>query len=43
MRSDDRVLIPLPLNHSFGMRILRAIFAIGTTAVLQNGAFFMIS
>ena len=37
MRSDDILLLPLPLNHSFGMRVLRAMLWAGGTIVLQNG------
>lgn len=37
MRSDDILLLPLPLNHSFGMRVLRAMIWAGGTIVLQNG------
>lgn len=37
MRSDDILLLPLPLNHSFGMRVLRAMMLAGGTIVLQNG------
>lgn len=36
----DRLLIPLPLNHSFGLRQLRTILYVGGTAVLQNGFTF---
>ena len=31
MRTDDVVLIPLPLNHSFGLRVLRAALYNGET------------
>lgn len=37
MRNDDILLLPLPLNHSFGMRVLRACLLAGGTMVLQNG------
>lgn len=37
---DDVLLIPVPLNHSFGLRELRTILYIGGTAVLQNGFAF---
>lgn len=37
MRPDDILLLPLPLNHSFGMRVLRACLLAGGTLVLQNG------
>jgi len=40
MQSSDRVLIPLPLNHSVGMRVLRTILYIGASAVIQNGFTF---
>jgi long-chain acyl-CoA synthetase len=33
-------LMPLPLNHSFGLRVLRTILYVGGTAVLQNGFMF---
>lgn len=38
--SEDTLLIPVPLNHSFGLRELRTILYIGGTAVLQNGFAF---
>lgn len=37
---EDRVLLPLPLNHSFALRVLRAILYQGGTVVLQNGFTF---
>ena len=40
IRPDDAVLIPLPLHHSYGLRVLRAVLAAGATAVLQNGFAF---
>ncbi|MCX4338299.1 MAG: AMP-binding protein [Lachnospiraceae bacterium] len=40
MRQDDIVLNPLPLNHSFGMRVLRSTLYLGATVVLQNGFTF---
>lgn len=40
IRDDDVVLIPLPLNHSFALRVLRAVLYVGATAVLQNGFTF---
>lgn len=40
MKESDVVLLPLPLNHSFGMRVLRATLYIGATVVLQNGFAF---
>lgn len=40
IKSSDIVLIPLPLNHSFGMRVLRAVFSVGGAVVLRSGAVF---
>lgn len=40
MLDSDRVLLPLPLNHSFGMRVLRAALWGGAAVVLQNGFTF---
>ena len=40
IKPSDVVLIPLPLNHSFGMRDLRTMLYIGGTVVLQNGFTF---
>ena len=40
MLPDDKILLPLPLNHSFGMRVLRSALEIGATVVLQSGAVF---
>lgn len=40
MKQEDVILLPLPLNHSFGMRVLRATLRIGATVVLQNGFAF---
>lgn len=40
MTEKDKVLIPLPLNHSFGMRVLRAIFRVGGQVNLLNGSVF---
>lgn len=37
---DDRLLLPLPLNHSFALRVLRATLYKGATLVLQNGFTF---
>ena len=39
---DDNVvlLLPLPLNHSFALRVLRAVLYSGATLVLQNGFTF---
>ena len=33
----DIMLLPLPLNHSFALRVLRASLYLGITIVLQNG------
>ena len=40
MQTDDVVLMPLPLNHSVGMRVLRTCLYIGATLVIQNGFTF---
>ncbi|MDD6036170.1 MAG: AMP-binding protein [Lachnospiraceae bacterium] len=40
MQENDVILHPLPLNHSFGMRVLRTILYIGASIVLQNGFAF---
>lgn len=40
MTPDERLLLPLPLNHSFALRVLRAALYIGATVVLQNGFAF---
>lgn len=40
MRSDDILLLPLPLNHSFGLRVMRSALYLGATIVLQNGFTF---
>lgn len=40
MRPDDILLLPLPLNHSFALRVLRAVLYNGATVVLQNGFTF---
>lgn len=40
MQETDVILLPLPLNHSFGMRVLRSALLIGASVVLQNGAIF---
>lgn len=40
MLSEDVVLIPLPLNHSVGMRVLRTALYLGATIVIQNGFTF---
>lgn len=38
--SDVIMLLPLPLNHSFALRVLRAVLYAGGTLVLQNGFTF---
>ena len=40
MITEDCVLIPLPLNHSLGMRVLRTALYIGASVVIQNGFTF---
>ncbi len=40
MREEDILLLPLPLNHSFGMRVLRSALYNGETIVVQNGFSF---
>lgn len=40
MLEDDIILLPLPLNHSFALRVLRAGLYLGATVVLQNGFTF---
>ena len=40
IREDDRVLIPLPLHHSFSLREMRAALYGGSTVILQNGFVF---
>ena len=37
---DEIVLLPLPLNHSFALRVLRAVLYKGATVILQNGFTF---
>ena len=37
MEKDDVILLPLPLNHSVGMREIRTAFYLGATVILQNG------
>lgn len=40
-RNKDNIeLLPLPLNHSFGLRVLRTLLYVGATVVLQNGFMF---
>jgi len=36
----DILLLPLPLNHSFALRVLRAVLYQGGTVILQNGFTF---
>ena len=38
IEQSDIILLPLPLNHSFGLRVLRSAFKAGASVVLQNGA-----
>ena len=40
MRQSDVVLIPIPLNHSVGMRVLRTALSMGAGVVLQDGLAF---
>lgn len=40
IRAEDRLLLPLPLNHSFGLRVLRAALYAGASIILQNGFTF---
>lgn len=40
MQENDCMLIPLPLNHSIGMRVLRTALYIGASVVLQEGFAF---
>ena len=40
MRASDRILNPLPLNHSYGMRVLRASLYGGASTIMQNGFSF---
>lgn len=37
MTSGEILLIPIPLNHSFGIGKMRAVLYLGGTAILQNG------
>lgn len=37
MLESDVVLVPLPLNHSVGMRVLRTTLFIGASLIIQNG------
>lgn len=40
IREDEVLLLPLPLHHSYALRVLRAILYKGATLVLQNGFTF---
>ncbi len=40
IRPDERLLLPLPLNHSFALRVLRAVLYAGASVILQNGFAF---
>lgn len=40
MLASDRILLPLPLNHSVGMRVLRTTLYIGASVIIQNGFTF---
>lgn len=40
MLGTDTVLIPLPLNHSLGMRVFRTALYCGASVVIQNGFAF---
>lgn len=40
IREDERLLLPLPLNHSFALRVLRAVLYQGASVILQNGFVF---
>lgn len=40
IREDERLLLPLPLNHSFALRVLRALLYQGASIILQNGFTF---
>lgn len=40
IREDEVLLLPLPLNHSFALRVLRAVLYRGATVILQNGFTF---
>lgn len=40
LREDERLLLPLPLNHSFALRVLRATLYKGATVIIQNGFTF---
>jgi long-chain acyl-CoA synthetase len=38
--ASDVILLPLPLSHSFALRVLRAALLVGATIALQNGFTF---
>lgn len=40
IREDEVLLLPLPLNHSFALRVLRSVLYQGATLILQNGFTF---
>lgn len=40
IRNDEVLLLPLPLNHSYALRVLRAVLYQGATVILQNGFTF---
>ncbi len=40
LEPSDIELIPIPLNHSVGMRVTRSLLYIGATIILQNGFTF---
>lgn len=40
VKAEDCLLLPLPLNHSFGLRVLRAALYAGASVILQNGFTF---
>lgn len=40
IREEERILLPLPLNHSFALRVLRAALFQGGSVILQNGFTF---
>ncbi len=40
IKSDDVILIPIALSHSYGLRVFRSALYAGAEVVLQNGALF---
>lgn len=40
MNAEDRILVPLPLNHSLGLRSFRLAMYVGAAVILQNGFAF---